>query len=93
MLNGESGVSLGDGEDQMKAKGSTSNEPTETQYEQKGIDQQIIGNSTIILRTTEEGLVTRDYPKHNRVKSTPRLDPKVLFSEVVFKDKLSAEKS
>ena len=61
--NGESGVSLGDGADQFKAKGSTSHKLTQSQYKQDQIDQQIIVNSTIIQETTEEGICDQRVPK------------------------------
>ena len=72
---------MGCGEDHLKAKGSTSNEPTASQYKQKEIDHQIIGNSTIAQQTTEEGLVTREYPITNRANSATGLDPKVVLSK------------
>ena len=60
---GESGVNLGDGADQYKAKGSTSHELTKTQYKQDQIDHQIIVNSTIIQKTTEEGICDQRVPE------------------------------
>ena len=47
----------------MKAKGSTSNEPTKTQFKQDQATLQIIVNSTTNLEATEEGICDQRVPQ------------------------------
>ena len=60
---GESGVSLGEGEDQTEAQGSTSDEPIRTQFKTDQATIQIIVNSTTSLEATEEGISDQRVPQ------------------------------